>query len=233
MFYQDVLPTGDYEVVVTQAEEITTKKGSNAIQLTLLVRDDIKSFEPLGGPNSGYEGIAVPLAIWKRRNTGRYNAKDILHLVNALKIPRGTSIDTVDELCRIVIGQTMKVYVKKELDPYWTQRNGFDTYQNTLAPWNLMGSTCGPYADVEKAKDQAIRFMNRGTKVENPFKELLAKGNPFTNEKKEAPKIAADQSNTYKMLADNVGTKQVQDHVLQRPASQSPFNDTNPAHNPF
>lgn len=233
MFYQDTLPTGEYEVVVTQAHEITTKKGSNAIDLTLLARDDIKSFEPLGGPNTIYGGNVVSLTIWKRKNTGRYNAKDILHLVTALKIPRGTSIDTVAELCRIVIGRTMRVYVKKEIDPYWTQRNGFDTYQNTLAPWNLMESTFDPYADVEKAQERARKFITKGTKMENPFKELLAKGNPFTNEKKEAPKIAADQSETYKMLANNIGTKQVQEQPSLRTGPHSPFTDTDPTHNPF
>lgn len=115
----EILPEGDYEVVVASAEENETRGGTVHIELELVVRADIE--QP-------YKNKHIWTQIWKTKATGQYNTKSINTIGKAFKIPSGMKVNSVEELCGLFIGKVANVKIKHE------EYNGYTNAK--VAFWN-------------------------------------------------------------------------------------------------
>lgn len=106
------LPEGEYEMVITQAGEIATKRGSESLQLRLTVRNDLDAAEPK--TNGKYHNRVVFFDNWKRKATNQYDMDGLQYVLEATKIPEGTPLNSVDDFCKAIYHKPVRVYVKVE-----------------------------------------------------------------------------------------------------------------------
>ena len=134
----DPLPTGEYEMVINHATERATKNGKESLQLDLVVRNDL---DGASEANKKYHNRHVFMDNWKRnvRNpeTGAmeytYAMDQLQLLLEAVGVPEGTQINSVEDFCAQFEHKPVQVYVKKETSEY----NGESRDENTVAPWNV------------------------------------------------------------------------------------------------
>ena len=81
-----ILPEGDYEVIIRNIEERTTKKGSTGLNLSLVVRNDIE-----------------------QKFKDRYIFNQIMRLAKSAKLPNGKAYESVMDLCKDLMHRPIKV----------------------------------------------------------------------------------------------------------------------------
>jgi hypothetical protein len=129
----DPLPTGTYEVVIAKAQEAATKNGAESLQLDLVVRNDLDGVTELAETNKKYHNRHVFMDNWKRKATGQYDMQGFQYILDAIGIPEGTQLNTVEDFLNVLTNKPAKVYVKKEKNEY----NGSVNEVNRVAPWNF------------------------------------------------------------------------------------------------
>ena len=140
----DPLPTGEYEIIITKAEERQTRSGAESLQLQLTIRNDLDQLNSL---QKKFHNRIVFMDNWKRRATNEYDMNGFQYIVEAVNIPEGTQLESVNDFCKALTGRPAKVYVKKTTDRY----NGEVRDVNRVAPWNFDKTE---YPDVQhKFKD--------------------------------------------------------------------------------
>lgn len=170
-----VLPTGTYEMVIKSAQEKSTKSGAESLQLDLVVRNDLDGVAALKETNAKYHNRHVFMDNWKRRKTNNYDTKSFQYILEAVKIPEGTPINSIEDFIAAVANKPAKVYVKKSVDDY----NGEKKDVNQVAPWNFEKSDYPQVAHVWKdQKDGKNPFANSAA----PAPQNNAPANdPFAN----------------------------------------------------
>lgn len=108
----DIIPTGEYEVIIKKIEERTTQNGATGLNLTLVIRNDVEQ---------KYQNRYIFHTLWKRREPTQadmqvqgYSFKQIMQLAKAAKLPSGKSYETVSDLCADLINHVMRVTVGHE-----------------------------------------------------------------------------------------------------------------------
>lgn len=102
----DLIPQGDYEVIVKKAEEKETKDGSKKyISIQLAVRNDI---------DQKYKNKIIFECLFKGKDTGKYQMKQFNTISKALKIPNGKNYSSLDELLGDWNNKPMLVRIKHE-----------------------------------------------------------------------------------------------------------------------
>ena len=103
----DILPEGEYEVIIRNIEERTTKKGATGLNLSLVVRNDIE--QP-------HKDRYIFYSIWKRKEPTEadqqvqgYGFNQIMRLAKSAKLPSGKSYETVMDMCKDLLHRTLKV----------------------------------------------------------------------------------------------------------------------------
>nr|DAK19964.1 MAG TPA: Protein of unknown function (DUF669) [Caudoviricetes sp.] len=114
--YADGLADGWYEVVIQSATESATEKGSEYIDIPMVVRNDV--------PQNGKNGLIFH-KIWKKKDTGKYNLTAINTLGKAAKMDATKQYKSLNEVLADLQGKALKVRVKNETSEY----NG-KTYEN-------------------------------------------------------------------------------------------------------
>lgn len=153
------LPKGDYEMVIRSAEMKATKNGKENLNIALVVRNDLEKVPALANTNGKYANRYVFDQHWKRNTPEGYvlNTDNLLYILQAVGVPEGTPIDSVEELIAAIEMKPVKVYVDVEFDTYNNQD------RNTVAPWNYKKTdfpqmnhewkakvkTTGPFSDFE------------------------------------------------------------------------------------
>lgn len=107
---------GTYEVFIEKAFEDATKNGAEYINFWLRIRNDIKQKS---------QNQVIFHAIWKGKETGKYNSGMINTIGKAAQLPNGKSYKSMEELLNDFIKKPLKVTVKNETSDY----NG-KTYEN-------------------------------------------------------------------------------------------------------
>ncbi|WP_179394957.1 DUF669 domain-containing protein [Lacticaseibacillus absianus] len=145
------LPQGEYEMLITSAQERATKNGAESLQLRLTVRNDLDAAEP--STNGKYHNRIVFFDNWKRKKTNQYDMEGLQYVLEAAKIPEGTPLNSVDEFCAALIYKPVRVYVKVQNDPEYGDRN-------TVAPWNVKETKYPTVAHRYKDASQDPVFDN-------------------------------------------------------------------------
>lgn len=105
----DLIPKGEYEVIITKIEERTTQNGATGLNFTLVIRNDVEQ---------KYQNRCIFHTLWKRReptqadlSVNGYGFKQIMQLAKAVRLPSGKSYETVYSLCDELGGKIMRVTV--------------------------------------------------------------------------------------------------------------------------
>ena len=105
----DLIPKGEYEVIIKSIEERTTQNGATGLNLTLVIRNDVEQ---------KYQNRVIFHTLWKRKEPTQadmqvqgYSFKQIMSLAKAANLPSGKSYETVADLCADLINHVMRVTV--------------------------------------------------------------------------------------------------------------------------
>ncbi|MCM1315738.1 MAG: DUF669 domain-containing protein [Alistipes senegalensis] len=105
----DIIPKGEYEVVITKIEERTTPNGATGLNFALTIRNDVEQ---------KCKNRCIFHTLWKRREptpadmqVQGYSFKQIMQLAKAVRLPSGKSYETVYSLCDELSGKIMRVTV--------------------------------------------------------------------------------------------------------------------------
>ncbi|GAX04580.1 hypothetical protein IWT140_02222 [Secundilactobacillus pentosiphilus] len=127
------LPTGTYEMIINNAKENATQSGAETLQIDLLVRNDLDKVPELAETNAKYHNRHVFMDNWKRHATNQYDLDGFQYILQAVKVPEGTPLKSIDDFIKLITGAAVSVYVKKEDNTY----KGETTKVNRVAPWNF------------------------------------------------------------------------------------------------
>lgn len=155
------LPTGEYEMVIADVKEKSTPNGKESLNISLIVRNDLKQVPALEETNGKFADRWVFADEWKRDIDGRYIYKmdNFMHYLAAVGVPEGTDIRDMDHLFELLRGKPVLVYVKEETNTYKGETNQI----NTVAPWGFKKTN---YANLNH---QFKKGENNGNKEDNPF----------------------------------------------------------------
>lgn len=98
-------PEGDYEVVVKEAKLDTLKDGREYINIALVVRNDCPQ---------GYRNAYIWASLWKGKESGEFNMKQINTIGKALNIPTGKQYADWNALLADFNGKAARVTIKHE-----------------------------------------------------------------------------------------------------------------------
>lgn len=163
----DALPTGEYEMIINKAYEDSTPSGAENLTIDLIVRNDVKEVTGLEATNGKYANRHVFNTNWKRKATNEYDLENFQHILEAVGVPGGTAVESVDHFCELLNGKPVRVYVKKEVDDYKTEDASNPAYRNAVAPWNYSKSQF-PNSNHQFPKGQEPSKVTAG---ENPFND--------------------------------------------------------------
>lgn len=166
------VPAGNYEMIINNAQEQATKNGAESLQIDLLVRNDLDGVTDLAETNAKYHNRHIFVDNWKRRATNQYDLEGFQYILQAVGVPEGTPLKTVEDFMKLITGAAVKVYVKKEEDSY----NGKTTLKNRVAPWNFEVTDYPQVQHVYKDKRPA---NSRPAKAAP--QPATAASNPFAN----------------------------------------------------
>lgn len=160
------LPTGEYEMIINKAYEDATPSGAENLTIDLIVRNDLTQVAGLAETNGKFANRHVFNANWKRRATKQYDLENFQHILEAVGVPGGTAIQSVEHFCQLLTGKPVRVYVKKEVDDYNTKDEKNPVYRNAVAPWNYSKSQY-PTSNHQFPDGQTPKVLGAD---ENPFK---------------------------------------------------------------
>lgn len=106
----DILPEGDYEVVIRNIEERTTQNRKTKLSISLVVRNDIE--QP-------HKNRYIFYDIWKRKDptdadksVGGYGYNQIMRLAKSAKLPNGKAYESIMDMCKDLMRHTLKVTIE-------------------------------------------------------------------------------------------------------------------------
>ena len=112
----ELIPCGDYEVFIEQAEERPTKSGRPQLSIRLKIRDDIQQ---------ACQNRCLFLNIFQKtpeklndmdRQVGNYNYSHLYHLLDVTGIlTSGKEFEDMNDICRLLIGKEIRVTVHHEI----------------------------------------------------------------------------------------------------------------------
>ena len=103
----DLIPEGNYEIVVKEAKEKETESGRKHINLQLAVRNDVPQ---------KYKNKVIFDTIWTKKDDNEtYNMANLQTVAKALNIPNGKAYNSLEELLSDWNGKGAKVSVKHEV----------------------------------------------------------------------------------------------------------------------
>lgn len=111
-----LIPEGEYEVIIRNIEERTTKNGATGINLSLVIRNDVEQ---------KYKDRYLFHTLWKRKEPTEadmqvqgYSFKQIMILAKAAKLPSGKAYENVRQLCEDLLKRPLRVTVEHETNDY-------------------------------------------------------------------------------------------------------------------
>lgn len=140
------LPKADYEMIIKSVQEKATKNGKESLQIDLQVRNDLDKALP--ETNGKYHNRIVFNPFWKRdiNGTYQYDMSHFQYVLEAVGIPAGTKLASVEDFMNAITGKPVLVYVDQRDNEY----NGETKVENTVAPW---GYKATKFPTVQQKKD--------------------------------------------------------------------------------
>ena len=174
----DLIPKGEYEVIITKIEERTTQKGATGLNFTLVIRNDVEQ---------NCKNRCIFHTLWKRKEPTKkdmqvqgYSFKQVMQLAKAVGLPSGKSYETVYNLCDELGGRVMRVTVGHK--EYNGRTNEEVKYMNeTKFPENKHTFKTAVTSDTVAQKAPET-FANSGTSYGgmDDYEDILSDGDvPF------------------------------------------------------
>lgn len=111
-----IIPAGEYEVIIRNIEERTTKNGATGLNLSLVIRNDVEQ---------KFKDRYLFCTYWKRKEPTQadmqvqgYSFKQIMRLAKSAKLPSGKAYENVKELCEDLLKRPLRVTVEHEKNDY-------------------------------------------------------------------------------------------------------------------
>ena len=111
----ELLPVGNYEVIVKSAAPNVTKNGAPYLDIRMVIRNDIAE--------QHYQNKYIFHSIYKKRNPSPldmqvdgYSFKQLMGLAKAAKLPAGKDYATVEDLCRDFVNKCVNVEIEHQED---------------------------------------------------------------------------------------------------------------------
>ena len=107
----NIVPEGEYEVIITKAEEAVTKSGKQNISIVFTIRNDVEQV---------CKNRLLFLQMWKKKapddddlQVDGYNYNQLKTLLDACRIT-DTDFETVADFCKALVGRCVIVSVYHE-----------------------------------------------------------------------------------------------------------------------
>lgn len=158
----DVMPQGEYEVVIKGAQQRATKtSGREYIQIDFVIRNDLDGVEKLKETNGKFHNRIHWHDLWSRKDGSGYPVDQLQTILYACKIPEGQTIEDVNALDNILRGKPVKITLDIEENEY----KGEVTKRNRVKPWNIKPSD---YPDVQHQWKEDVKddpFSSNGNDI--------------------------------------------------------------------
>ena len=125
----DLIPKGEYEVIITKIEERTTQNGATGLNFTLVIRNDVEQ---------KYQNRCIFHTLWKRKEPTQadmqvqeYSFKQIMQLAKAVRLPSGMSCISLE--CKHVFKTAVTSDTVAERPTETFVSNSFDDYEEILS----------------------------------------------------------------------------------------------------
>lgn len=117
----EILPEGEYEVIIQDVKVAQTMQGKEHIQFVLKIRDDVAGQK--------YGGRLIFHKVWKRKDSGQYPTTEFNSIGKACKLLNGKEYSSMEQLFNDYKNRNCKVKIKH------TEYNG-NTYE-TISKWEV------------------------------------------------------------------------------------------------
>lgn len=108
----DLIPAGDYECVITNAETRQLSSGKQKVGFSLVIRNDVQQ---------QCQNRYLFIDIWRKaesdmsdddRAVDGFNFKQLCNVASAASLPTGQSFETLADFLRVLVGRCIRVTVK-------------------------------------------------------------------------------------------------------------------------
>lgn len=107
-----IKPEGDYECLIIDIDEYTTKNGSTGLHIKMVIRNDV---------DQTYKNGYIFHTLWKRKEPTEadnqvkgYSFGQVMALGKAAGLPDGKDYDSLEQFCDELIKKPMRVTLKHE-----------------------------------------------------------------------------------------------------------------------
>lgn len=153
-----LVPQGNYEAIITNAEIRETKNGKRKVGLTLTIRNDIQQ---------GCQNRVLFIDIWHKREptpaddqVDGFNFAQLMAVSRAAQIPDGQSFDTLEQFLRALCGRCLIATVKHE------------TYNgNTTARVDPLGTEPTKFPECRHVQKQRPQAQNPAYGAPAPYQQ--------------------------------------------------------------
>lgn len=195
-----LVPQGNYETVVTNAEIRQTKNGKYKVSLTLTIRNDIQQ---------DCQNRVLFIDIWRKREptaadeqVDGFNFAQLMAVSRAAQIPSGQSFESLEQFLQALCGRCLIATVKHEtyngettakVDPLGTEPTKFPDCRHVqkqrqqaqnpaygaLAPRQQQGYAQRPaqgYAGQPQSYAQSQQYAQQQTYQQPPMQQMMPAG---------------------------------------------------------
>lgn len=179
-----LIDEGEYEAVIRNIEERTTKNGATGLNLSLVIRNDVEQ---------KYKDRYLFCTYWKRKEPTQadmqvqgYSFKQIMRLAKSARLPGGKAYENVQELCADLMKRPLRVTVEHELNSYDNKMRENIKYVNESkfpdCKHVFKEKKAAPASDTvaQKPQEQFAQSNNMTYGNLSDFEEVLSAGDvPF------------------------------------------------------
>ena len=153
----DLFPAGQYEMIITRIKHDATKKGTEYISISMVVRNDLD--QALPNTNGKAHNRYYTHFMWPNRETGDFELGDMQYVFEAAGIPEGTEINSFEELTKQLVNKPVRLKIG-----VYTPKDGGET-RNSTWPNNFDKTKFPQVQHVFKKKAQTTTQPDVGAGI--------------------------------------------------------------------
>ena len=153
----DLFPAGQYEMIITRVKHDATKKGTEYISISMVVRNDLD--QALPDTNGKAHNRYYTHFMWPNRETGDFEPANMQYVFEAAGIPEGTVINSFDELTKQLVNKPVRLKIG-----VYTPKDGGET-RNSTWPNNFDKTKFPQVQHVFKKKAQTTTQPDVGAGI--------------------------------------------------------------------
>lgn len=149
-----IKPEGDYECLIIDIDEYSTKNGSTGLNIKMVIRNDV---------DQAYKNGYIFHTLWKRKEPTEadnqvkgYSFGQVMALGKAAGLPDGKEYESLEQFCGELVNKPVRVTVKhgewngeKREEVRWFNPTKFPTIKHTFK--QSQSSTAQTYAQPQQS----------------------------------------------------------------------------------